>query len=112
MSRAHIRRQPLSSYQRAYEMIGLQDRCVNEPTDPFESWSLTQPYEVVGGHADLTPEWYESGMESKLTQAMSMEHLIHFLLNDEPLESAPYSEEQYCRNFLPSSQCKGSPCPR
>jgi hypothetical protein len=53
MSRAHIRRQPLSSYQRAYEMIGLQDRCVNGPTDPSESWSLTQPYEVVGGHADL-----------------------------------------------------------
>jgi hypothetical protein len=94
-------------------MIGLNERCVNGSADPGgENWALSQPEEVVGGHAELPPEWYARGLESKVVQAQAMEHMIHFLFNDEPLDSAPYSEEHYCRSFLPSSKCPGSPCPR
>ncbi len=110
MSRDHIRRHPLSAYQRAYELIGLNDRCVEEPTDDSDLWALTQPHDVIGGYGPLHKSWYDQGLESKITQAQAMEHMIHFLLNDEPLESKRYTQDQYCQNFLPSSQCPGSPC--
>ncbi|GAQ82832.1 hypothetical protein KFL_001260020 [Klebsormidium nitens] len=112
ISRDQIRRNPLAAYQRAYQMIGVNERCVDGSIDPGEIWSLAQPASAVGGHTEVPPDFYARGLESKLIQAQAMEHIIHLLLNDEPLDSVPVTEDQYCQNFRPRSQCPGSPCPR
>jgi hypothetical protein len=107
ISRDHIRRHPVEHYRAAYELIGLKEKCSEGWIDARENWAMGNMC-----YRESPPEWFSEGRESKSAQAGAMEHLTHFVLDDEPLISIPYTEDHYCRNFLPSSQCPGSPCPR
>ncbi|GAQ80313.1 hypothetical protein KFL_000510140 [Klebsormidium nitens] len=107
ISRDVILRHPLRVYQEAYKLIGLEDRCVEGPIDPRENWALGK-----GNYCLQEPprEWLEEGFESKIVQAMTMEYLNHYVFEVEELDGKPYTDEHYCKQFLSSEQCPGSPC--
>lgn len=86
-------------------MMAGSDYCYRGTIDPDKVWSMNQSWI---SKENIKPE--VAKRKGATTQGDAMEHLVHFLLGGEPLQTQPYDTDGYCRNFIPASVCFGSPC--
>ena len=113
VSRAMIHKRPLKFWKDVWQMLGNQSRChFGEPDYEnlyaFNRSSRTEvgpePQYINGRHH------YNHIQDNGLfTQALVGEHLAHMIFGGHDL-NMKFDQETYCQNYLPQSQCPGSPC--
>ena len=90
ISKEFIRRHSRTSYLAAYDRTVNAERCTLEPT--WQGRTISN----FGNDKD--------------TSAGAFEHLQHALLGGQKLQMAQFSNEDWCKRFLPNAVCPGSPC--
>ena len=86
MTAAQLRKHPLSTYQRAYQMLVEQEQCY--AGDSFEGHRLD-----YGANEELRSTY------QKHTGAGAFEHLQHALIGGQPLVMDAFSNEEWCARY-------------
>lgn len=112
ISREMIHRRPLSVWKKLLRILGEADVCHNGEPEYETLHSYHKKNVKVGPEPSLLPDTEDTRAPGtgRLTQAVTSEHLAHVIFGHHDLDMEWPSEKVVCQNFLPRSQCPGSPC--
>ena len=113
VSRKQVLKRPLRVWQRLRDILSVQDQChVGEPDYEnlyayikSQRWKLgEEPVNLSTGKPGSAPGY------GRYTQAVAAEHLAHVIFGEHPLVMPQPTRSDTCAQYLPSSECPGSPC--
>ena len=114
LSREMVHRRSLDDWKQLQLILGQRNVChvgmpeynhlFSQPRAPIEG---PEPINLSEEH--WTHDKAVSGT-GRIIQGTTSEHLSHVIFGHLPLHMKPYTQEDYCNNFLSNSVCPHSPC--
>ncbi len=122
ISREMVHRRSLDDWKQLQLILGQRNVChvgmpeynhlFSQPRAPIEGPEPINPPDIHWTH-DTTLTYDERQSlpgTGRIIQGTTSEHLSHVIFGHLPLHMKPFTQEDYCNNFLSSSMCPHSPC--